>query len=146
MYRYNSRFHQVIGDFIYPVYKVTEKGYIPLEGEMDTMKINENYDPNIPFRSDSLKLYYINKLIESLGETRIIFIVSPSWYNVNPERFKSIKLICDKYGIPFLDYSNDDLFLHNNDYFKDGLHMNTKGADEFTKKIMQDINNNNTYE
>lgn len=139
MYRYNSKFHQVIGDFIYPVYKVKEKGYIPLDGEMDPMKINKNYDVNVPFSFDKLKIYYLNKLVAELGETKLVFVVSPSWYNVNIEHFKPVEKICRDNNIAFYNYSNIDGFVHNNTYFKDGLHMNSLGADEFTKMFVQDL-------
>ena len=50
-----------------------------------------------------------------------------------------IKEMCNKNNVVFIDFSNDPKYVHQDDYFKDGSHLNEKGADEFTKDLIQII-------
>ena len=55
-----------------------------------------------------------------------------------------IKMYSDfstKYGIKFLDYSNDEI-CSNKDLFYNALHLNYKGANLFTRKMVSDIMHN----
>ena len=52
---------------------------------------------------------------------------------------KLIKNICKKNKIPFLDFSNNPKYVHNDSLFKDGSHLNEKGADEFTKDFIRKL-------
>ena len=38
-----------------------------------------------------------------------------------------------------LSYRNSPKYVHNNDYFKDGDHLNARGADEFTRDLIQEL-------
>lgn len=46
--------------------------------------------------------------------------------------------ISDKYNIPFIDYSNDSIN-YQKDLFYNTDHLNAKGANIFTKKLVEDI-------
>jgi len=140
MYRYNSKWHQIMGDYIYPVYKVKSKGFLPLEGSLDTMKINRNYDLNAKFKFDTLKIEYLHKMVNKHGNSKLVFVVSPSWYGISDTHFEPLAEMCRKNRIPLLNYANDQRFLHKNQFFKDGAHLNAKGADEFTKILVKDLN------
>ena len=39
----------------------------------------------------------------------------------------------------FLDFSNVPKYVHNNVYFKDGSHLNARGADEFTCDLVVEL-------
>ena len=47
--------------------------------------------------------------------------------------------LCNSNDIQFINFGNDKRFIHNEKYFKDGLHLNEEGADEFTKELMRRI-------
>lgn len=55
------------------------------------------------------------------------------------QKLKLIKEICQKNNIPFLDFSNNPKYVHNDSLFKDGSHLNEKGANEFTKDLIAEI-------
>lgn len=141
MYRYNSKFHQIIADYIYPLYVVEDNGYFPINGSMDTMKINKNYNLYKAFKFDPLKLKCLEDLVNNMGETQLVFVVSPWWYGMNEEQLKPIQALSDSLGIPLFDYSNDSEYVHNNDYFIDGGHLNSVGADKFTKSLVFQLKN-----
>mgnify|MGYP002625715939 FL=1 len=143
MYRYNSKFHQIAADFVYPLYVVKANGFLPLQGEVDTMRIKKKNDsaPVKKAKFDPLKIEYLNKFIDETDSVKLIFTVSPMWYGINPEHLSAIKDICQQRDIPFVDFSNDPKYVHNNVYFKDGSHLNARGADEFTRDLIRELKN-----
>ena len=48
-----------------------------------------------------------------------------------------IREICRQRNVPFIDFSNDPKYVHQNQYFADGIHMNARGADEFTRDLIK---------
>jgi lysophospholipase L1-like esterase len=45
-----------------------------------------------------------------------------------------------KYKIPFIDFSKDSMS-YNKEYFYNATHLNKKGADLFTEKLIKKIKN-----
>ena len=113
---------------------------MPISGALDTMKIRKNADLNSSFTFDKLKLYYMDKLIRETGESKLVFVISPIWYGCNINRFSPLRDLCIRRNIPFFDFSNDNRFVHNDSLFKDGTHLNSKGADLFTQLLIEKIN------
>lgn len=147
MYRYNSKFLQYVIDYIHPIFQISPNGYLPLKGEMDRMKVKELNDDKKEYKEfiyDSLKLSYLEAFIKEVKDYDIclILVASPVWYGKNDRQFAPLASISKKYGIKFVNYSNDTLFVRNDDMFKDGNHLNAHGADEFTKKICRIIKYN----
>lgn len=136
LYRYNSKFMQNITDFVHPIFAIEGNGYLPLEGKMDTMKIRKNNGISKIPTYDQTKLEFVAKLIDDVQDVELSFVASPIWYGMNEETFKPIKEICSKKHIPFLDFSNNSKYVHKNQYFSDGSHLNAVGADEFTKNLI----------
>ena len=140
MYRYNSRWVEIMIDFLHPISEARSDGFSPLMGEMDKTKIHtEDKKVNKKYVFDELKISYINKMIAESGDARLFFVVSPSWYGMDTLQFDPVKMICQERGITFVDFSNDPKYVHHDEYFKDGMHMNDKGADEFTKDLVEII-------
>lgn len=141
LYRYNSKFHQIIADYIHPIYVVKKNGFIPLVGELDTMKIKRSIakEAEVIPQFDPLKINYLSKLVDNANGVKIIFTVSPIWYGLPTEYLEPIKTLCNQKGITLIDYSNNPKYLHNDYYFKDGRHLNSIGADEYTKDIISEL-------
>ena len=122
------------------MFNISPNGYLPLEGEMDKMKIKEESEEKMPsYAFDSQKLTYIEAFIKDAKERgiRLIFVASPLWYGIRDVVFDPLAEECKKHQIPFYDYSNDKNYVHNDKMFKDGIHLNTFGADEFTKEVCE---------
>lgn len=135
MYRYNSRIVELLTDYIHPIDNARNNGFSPLKGELDLTKIRENNNETKSYIMDNLKLSYIEKMIEETNGGGIVFVVSPSWYGMDSLQFAPVKEMCKQRKIPFYDFSNNSKYVHNDKYFKDGLHMNECGADEFTREL-----------
>lgn len=143
LYRYNSKFMQNITDYVHPLFVIEGNGYLPLKGEMDTMKIQKEGagHNNPPY--DYTKLKYLAKLIEDARDVKLYFVASPLWYGMNADTFKPINDLCSSNNILFIDFSNSTKYVHNNTYFSDGSHLNSVGADEFSKDLIAEIKKNN---
>lgn len=139
MYRYNTKFIQVISDYIHPLQDDAYAGFRPLKGEMDAMKVSkpvikDHYD------FDPLKIAYMKKFVElaKANNIELVFTVSPMWAGMDAAQLSPLKEICHQNGIRLLDYSSDTNYLHNNTLFKDGAHLNSRGADQFSKDFVMD--------
>ena len=138
MYRYNSRWVEMMIDYFHPISYARGDGFSPLKGELDKTKIHaEDKESNKKYEFDELKLSYINKMIDEAGDARLYFVVSPIWYGMDTLQFEPVKQICQERGIPFIDFSNNPKYVHHDEYFKDGNHMNERGADEFTRDLIR---------
>lgn len=135
-YRYNSKFLQNIFVYFTSISAETGiKGFRPLNAEFDSMKVHKSPKKET-YEFDPLKLSFVNKFIDEADGTRVLFVVSPMWYGMDTAKTEPIKKICQQRNIPFYDFSNDKKYVHNNEYFKDGTHLNAHGADEFTKDLI----------
>ncbi len=138
MYRYYTKFIQVVSDYIHPIQNGGVNGYRPNEGELDMMKIGKKKEME-SFEYDSLKIAYLKKMVEMSPSTRFVFVLSPHWYGMDNSQLGPIREICQKYGFKLFDYSNNPKYNGNKSFFKDGSHLNSRGADEFTKDLASDI-------
>lgn len=139
MYRYNSKFLQNI--FVYLTSVSTDmgiKGYRPINEPFDSMKIAKTEKPDDK-EIDSLKIDFIHRYLELAQNSKIYFVVSPIWYGMDSEEIAPIAQICKERNIPLFDFSNNPKYVHNDEYFKDGTHLNAFGADEFTKDLIKEI-------
>lgn len=134
---YNYKFIQIASDYISP--KQSDiKGYRPLEGIIKYEPIEIN---NKPIHYDNLKLEYFKLLIKDCKEkgTKLIFVVSPKYKGGKKQSYEAIIRLAKHENIPFFYYYNDNEISSKKKYFEDSMHMNKYGAEEYTKKIINDI-------
>ena len=141
MYQNTSRLLPNIVDNI--IYRDNLKGYSPLYGKID----NKN-NPETLIKGkqdiDSLKLSYIERLIKEAQNkgVQIIFMISPKYGSDNEASSYEPEIsLCDKYNIPYYNYSNNDTIANNASYFQDDVHMNNEGAIAYTKIIINEVLN-----
>ena len=140
MYRYNSKWHQIVADYIHPIYHFENQGFLPLDGTMDKMRLDEKKMSRVnAFEYDTLKITYLKELIKEHGNTKLVFVMSPSWYGINDDELRPLYELCKSYNIPFINFGNDVKYIQNEKYFIDGLHLNAIGADEYTKDLVESI-------
>lgn len=145
-YRYNSKFLQYITDYVHPFLGIRGNGFLPLKGEMDTLKIQKNRTEIKKPKVDYIKVQFIEKLIdETKAEgTRLVFVISPSWYGTSASTISIIRDLCERKECEFIDLSNHKKYHHRKEFFKDGSHLNALGADEFTRdvaRLLKEYNN-----
>ena len=142
MYRYNSDFNHNPKSIFKPFHgRYTSDslhGFLQLKDDFDSMKIDPSF-MRCEGEIDTLKIKYINKFIDLAEGSQLFFVSSPIWYGMPSEHLAPIKEICKRRNVPFIDFSNDTKYVHNNAFFKDGKHLNDRGSDEFTKDFVKTI-------
>lgn len=137
LYRYNSRFLQNVVVFCTGMANDGgEKGFRPRRRQMDKMKINSKPLSSVCYDFDPLKVECLNRFVELTDGAKLFFVVSPVWYGMDSRQYAPVKELCEKKGIPLIDFSNNPKYVHNDDFFCDGNHLNARGADEFTKDLI----------
>lgn len=137
MYRYNSRWVEMMVDFLHPISDARNDGFSPLLGEMDKTKVHSETVLKHDYVFDDLKIDYLKRLIDESRGAKLYVVVSPIWYGMDTLQFEPIKQICQERNVPFIDFSNNPKYVHHDEYFKDGNHMNERGADEFTRDLLR---------
>lgn len=66
------------------------------------------------------------------------YVVGQEFISNRKEMIGLYEHFSKKYGIPFLDYSNDPIS-HDRGYFYNALHMNKLGAEAFTARFIKDF-------
>ncbi len=140
LYRYNSNLHHNPMALFKakPAERKPDaaKGYLAQKGEFDKMRVREQGGGLLDIHEvDTLKLNYVEKFIDLSRGSRLFFVISPIWYGMKTEELKPIRDICQQRGIPIIDFSNDPKYVHNDSLFKDGKHLNQRGAEAFTKDL-----------
>lgn len=140
MYRYNSVFLDIIAqNWSNADGLAKDYTYSPLEKVMD-------YEPNNgserkDFSCDSLKLFYLEKLIMNCkaNDTKLIFTASPIYKPASDNIFIPLKELCLKYQVPFINHFCDTIFCKTPVYFADAGHLNRKGSELFTSMMVHEI-------
>ena len=140
MYRYNSTFTELAADFIYPMKQQGTKGFVAVNRTLNQRysRAKPRFDGAVVVY-DSLKIGFFEKMIEEMGTTKLVFVASPYYSGINDTVYEPLRNLSMKYGIPFLDYSNDPKFVRQNQYFFDINHLNATGADLFTNELVKDL-------
>lgn len=143
MYRHNTSSWR---DLFYYLHKPSKRpefrGFSPLDQEMDPQKMNHKRRSSHlkeKYVYDSLKIQYLNKFIDKTKGVDLIFVVSPTLSGRDTLVFGIVKQICKERNIPLFDYSNSPKYKHHNEYFFDGSHLNARGADVFTRDIINEL-------
>ena len=139
LYRYNSEYILLLIALAHTNEKASGNGYSPLNGKMDISKIDETKAASrTAMKTDSIKVLYLKKMIDELKNSQLVFVVSPTWYGDNyHDKLRVIESLCKAHRITFLDFSYLPKYVHRNEFFKDGMHLNSKGADEFTRDLIE---------
>ena len=114
------------------------KGFIPAKGVMTEEPISVTKE--LP-KVDSLKLTYLQKMITLCKESDvpIYFISSPKYGTKDSDILQPAKEIARKNHIQYWDYYSDSLFNCHKEWFKEPVHLNEKGAKEYSKLLVQRI-------
>lgn len=118
MYRYNSKMFEIITDFLRSTGDGGNDGFLPLAGDFDQNKIRVDDDNAIVPHVDPLKVKYINNLIDELEGGQLYFVVSPIWYGMDTLQLAPVKQICKERGVPFIDFSNNPKYVHQDIFLK----------------------------
>lgn len=137
LYRYNTSFLRIFGNFIYPIV-YGSKGYSPLYKIMDYEPVIKDYE-QMPV--DTLKLFYFNKFVETSKRhnIKLICCISPLYKAPVINRYEPLKNICENNDILFLDFNTDTVLINNRNLYQDRAHLNEDGAQIYTSKLVEEL-------
>ena len=139
-YRHNSKFLQNL--IVYFTHLSTDegiKGYRPLFGKLNTLKVKERTYKD-QYEYDPVKEKYLHRFIAQSAGSRLYFVISPVWYKIDTTYTSAAQPLielCQREGIPFIDSTNDPKYVGSEHYFRAGTHLNSQGASEFTRDLMR---------
>lgn len=135
-YRYNGSFLQIISDCIHPIQQ-EEKGFSPLDATMNYEPKKETSEESLQLKLDSMKIYYWHRLIRDCKRkgTILIFALSPQYHAVHDCYTSFIKKMAKDNDIPLIDFYTNATFSNDRKLFADPVHMNRRGATEYSKAI-----------
>ena len=113
-------------------------GYMPQEMEFSERKVKKSDRPVIQ-QCDQLRLRYMEEFISMSDSVNLILCISPRWYGMDSTYVNRVITLASKHRLCLIDYSNDKKYVHNYRYFYDGTHMNVRGAEEFTRDIIDSL-------
>lgn len=112
-------------------------GFVPTNKKMDVKKLKLSSGCTDTF--DNLKLKFLRDFLQISNKTKIVLVMSPIWYGEDKKNVKLANMLAKKYNIPFIDFTANTKYVHNNEYFYDGIHMNSEGAKAFTKDLIKQM-------
>ncbi|TVZ59162.1 hypothetical protein NA63_1687 [Flavobacteriaceae bacterium MAR_2010_105] len=97
-------------------------------------------------QNDTLSVDLFQKFLKECQtlNIKVVFVYSPEqvegqqFVNNRNQIISTYQFYAKKYDIPFLDYSNNYISSNKN-YFYNSLHLNAKGADVFTLRLVSDL-------
>ena len=115
-------------------------GYVPVHGHKVKGKVPSFTDEND--QTDPFTKNNFEEFVKTAKENNVkLYVIQSPLY---VKKFKTtisldtMKSILSRYNEPFLDYSFDTAF-YKRDLFYDNLHLNSVGAELFTKRLVSDI-------
>ena len=140
MYQNTQRLLQDILDNI--VYRDNRKGFSPLFGQIDIDKLHSEVPHESEKVIDSLKLSYVEKVINLAkgNDIPILFMISPRYGNKEESNiYEPAFSLCMKYGVPVYDYRAFPGIADNYAFFQDEGHMNQSGAVAYTNMLVKEV-------
>ena len=140
MYRNNSSIINLLKDLLRPA--PDYKGYEPLKGKINPESIGKRKLVAPSVSVDSLKLKWVEKLIEKTREDEVplVFVVSPSLRAaVDRPSYVPLVELCEKYNVPLIDNMEREEFVSEYALFQDLSHFNHEGAVAYSKFVVSEI-------
>ncbi len=152
MYVFNGKVFSIIKNKFLGDKDTIQNGYLPLyqtkeqkqifEILLKEKKFNINENINKPLVVNKLFEEFVNLILEkaSNNNSKVVFFTSPSLNKVDREVEVATKKFFVKKNVPYYNYLNYlDSFPSRTTYFRDFTHLTAAGAEAFSKKIKEDL-------
>ena len=119
-------------------------GFIPLDHVWK--KTIRTVTPAKKYQLDSTKIRILKSFVRECenNNIKLYICISPRFikYTEKDLSVEIVHRIADEYNVPFYNFSNDTLFWNHPDFFADQSHLNGKGAEVFSNKVIDKILHN----
>ena len=140
LYRYNTNIFQMVSDYIH-ISPIDKQGYSPLGDKVIDYEPEPFHSSYIEASPDSKKMQYLNKMVylSKRYGFKLFFCISPRLNANSDEDYKPLIEFCKNNNVSLLNFYMFDMISKNKNLFKDPVHLNTNGADIYTKEIVYSI-------
>ena len=141
MYQNTSRLLPDLFDNM--TYRDNHRGYAPLSGQIKETTIPEIMSDGKAMAIDSLKLSYVENVIELCQDEQIpvLFVISPRYGMKENDMsiYEPALSLCQEHGVPVYNYICCPSISEHPEFFQDEGHMNSKGAEVYTNLLVKDV-------
>lgn len=137
-YRFNSALFPILKTYLRPQ-KDKLRGYEP-ESNGRIANLSYRFEKCEPLILDPLVLDVLRDFVSTCNANNVKLVVccSPILENYHLISKELHQLFLDL-NVTFFDYSNDQRFINHIDMFGDYVHLNSTGADIYTKVLVNDL-------
>lgn len=145
IYQYNSVIHRIFMRYRQrnSFTKDIEKGYLPLKPKKLRKALELKRVESKNAKLSETKIERFRSILERAQKkgVKMVVVDSPMYRlcDVNGESAITMKSICGQFGALFLDNSQLPEYLDHPEYFNDATHMNTDGAEHYTRLVLNQI-------
>lgn len=138
LYRYNAKVLSDIGGMFMDYDQSNIQGFIPRE---HPAQYPDYYIPDSSFHLDTCKIAYLDKFHNMCKENGIELLcaISPILCNKPVPECLAIKKWADSRKISIIDYHCSATISHRNTYFYDNFHLNTTGAQAYSRIVASEL-------
>jgi len=137
--QYNSHTHVVL-EFLNPRYESQNHGYVPIPYSGKPFEFTPGGSDQFEIHEKALAYLLKMKEVCEVNHTQFDIVLCPCLNYMNMSEFREyVSCFCHQQGISCFDYTDSKEFVQNAFLWKDGLHMNEKGADAFTNIVIHDV-------
>lgn len=137
LYRYNNTWSWILNGYLAKTQE-DMNGYRPMPVQNGEIKssVSKNH-----FEMDSLDMKYLNTIVDICEKRHIDLVVcsSPSLHVDGGNFHPFLNEYCEERGLLYLDWNGDTAYINHPELFYDVSHLNTIGADMFTKELVSKI-------
>ena len=149
LYRYNSVIHRIVLRWFEKNGREldAEKGYEPLTPRRWIAEKQSEQNQDVQRNIDNLKIEMLRKTFEraQLGGVNLIYVESPIYSENQASGLfgadKEVRRMALEHGVCYVDNRNLDVFVGHSEYFNDRTHLNSIGAEMYTKIFIGQLRN-----
>ncbi len=139
IHRYNGKIFRIVSTFLTTT--DVDDGYEPKYGaKIDTTKVKEEIADAMPtMEMDSYTLNNFENVLKKYSSSGVPLVVVCSPKFRPKDNNKRLAALCNKYGIPFIDFYDTPYFNSHPELFYDANHLNDDGAHIYTALFFEQL-------
>ena len=139
LYRYNGKLFRMVSSIFAP--EAPNDGYESKRGtKIDLAKYEKEAEISMPtLELDGYALNNFENVLKKYSSAGVPLVVVSSPKFRPTDNNKRLAAICEKHGIPFIDFYDMPYFNNHPELFYDGNHLNDHGAHVFTALFFEQL-------
>ena len=139
LYRYNGKLFRMVSSIFAP--EAPNDGYESKRGtKIDLAKYEKEAEVSMPtLELDDYALNNFENVLKKYSSAGVPLVIVSSPKFRPKDNNKRLAVICEKYGIPFIDFYDTPYFNSHPELFYDAKHLNDEGAHIYTAMFFEQL-------